>query len=83
MIADLIEPERRPDAYALLRTSHNAGVAVGPAVGGLKRQGLNGVGAARVERRQRLLQGHGDLGSGVLLSKFGEQGGQHQGVAQQ
>lgn len=34
MIADLIEPKRRPDAYALLRTSHNAGVAVGPAVGG-------------------------------------------------
>jgi len=34
MIADLIEPARRPDAYALLRTSHNVGVAVGPAVGG-------------------------------------------------
>lgn len=35
MIADLIEPARRPDAYALLRTSHNAGVAVGPAMGGM------------------------------------------------
>ncbi|MBU0495718.1 MAG: MFS transporter [Chloroflexi bacterium] len=34
MIADLIEPARRPDAYALLRTSHNVGVAVGPAIGG-------------------------------------------------
>jgi MFS family permease len=34
MIADLIEEEKRPSAYALLRMVSNAGVAVGPAVGG-------------------------------------------------
>ncbi|HEX9115902.1 MAG TPA: MFS transporter, partial [Anaerolineae bacterium] len=35
MMADLIRPEKRLDAYALLRLSNNIGVAVGPAVGGL------------------------------------------------
>lgn len=35
MVADLIGPDRRADAYALLRTSNNLGVAVGPAVGGV------------------------------------------------
>jgi MFS family permease len=34
MIADLIEEEKRPGAYALLRMVSNAGVAMGPAVGG-------------------------------------------------
>lgn len=34
MIADLIPPERRPDAYALTRLSHNVGISVGPALGG-------------------------------------------------
>ena len=34
MMADLIPPEKRPDAYALLRMSNNLGVAIGPAVGG-------------------------------------------------
>jgi len=34
MIADLIEEEKRPSAYALLRMVSNAGVAVGPAIGG-------------------------------------------------
>jgi MFS family permease len=34
MVADLVEPERRVDAYALIRTSANVGVAIGPAVGG-------------------------------------------------
>lgn len=34
MVADLIEPERRASAYALLRTSNNLGVAIGPSVGG-------------------------------------------------
>jgi len=34
MVADLIEPERRGGAYALLRMSNNMGVAIGPAVGG-------------------------------------------------
>lgn len=34
MIADLIEPEKRTGAYALLRMVSNAGVAIGPAVGG-------------------------------------------------
>lgn len=34
MVADIIEPERRPGAYALLRMIANLGVAIGPAVGG-------------------------------------------------
>ena len=34
MVADLIEPERRASAYALLRMSNNLGVAIGPSVGG-------------------------------------------------
>ena len=35
MMADLIPAEKRPDAYALLRTSNNLGVALGPAIGGM------------------------------------------------
>jgi MFS family permease len=34
MVADLIEPERRVNAYALLRMGSNLGLALGPAVGG-------------------------------------------------
>jgi MFS family permease len=34
MIADLIEPDKRAGAYALMRMVSNAGVAIGPAVGG-------------------------------------------------
>lgn len=34
MIADLIPAERRPNAYALLRTISNLGYTVGPAIGG-------------------------------------------------
>lgn len=34
VVADLIEPERRPNAYALLRMIVNLGITVGPAVGG-------------------------------------------------
>jgi MFS family permease len=34
MMADLIPAERRADAYSLLRTSNNLGVALGPALGG-------------------------------------------------
>jgi MFS family permease len=34
MVADLIPPERRAEAYALIRMSNNVGVAVGPVVGG-------------------------------------------------
>jgi MFS family permease len=34
MVADLIEPDRRASAYALLRMSNNLGVAIGPSVGG-------------------------------------------------
>jgi MFS family permease len=35
MMADLVPPEKRPDAYALLRLSNNVGVAIGPAIGGV------------------------------------------------
>ncbi len=35
MVADLVEPSKRPDAYALLRVSNNVGIAIGPAVGGV------------------------------------------------
>lgn len=34
MVADLIEPERRAGAYALLRMIANLGIAIGPSVGG-------------------------------------------------
>jgi len=34
MVADLVETERRADAYALMRMIQNLGVAIGPAVGG-------------------------------------------------
>ena len=34
MVADLIPPEDRAGAYALIRMSNNLGVAIGPAVGG-------------------------------------------------
>jgi MFS family permease len=34
MVADLLPPDRRAGAYALIRMSNNVGVAIGPAVGG-------------------------------------------------
>jgi MFS family permease len=34
MVADLIEEEKRAGAYALLRMVSNAGIAIGPAIGG-------------------------------------------------
>jgi len=34
MLADLIPSEKRPDAYALMRLSNNAGISIGPMVGG-------------------------------------------------
>jgi MFS family permease len=34
MVADLVEPERRAGAYALLRMGNNLWIAIGPAVGG-------------------------------------------------
>lgn len=34
MVADLILPEKRPDAYALMRLSNNAGISIGPMLGG-------------------------------------------------
>lgn len=34
MIADIIEPDRRVDAYALMRTGINLGISIGPAIGG-------------------------------------------------
>ncbi len=35
MMADLVPPERRVNAYALLRLSNNLGISIGPAIGGL------------------------------------------------
>jgi MFS family permease len=34
MIADVVPPEQRTEAYALMRMASNTGIAVGPAVGG-------------------------------------------------
>ena len=34
MMADLITPDKRADAYSVMRMSNNAGVAIGPSVGG-------------------------------------------------
>lgn len=35
MLADLIPSENRTDAYALIRLSNNAGISIGPLIGGL------------------------------------------------
>lgn len=34
MMTDLVGPEKRMDAFSLLRTSNNMGIALGPAIGG-------------------------------------------------
>ena len=34
MLADMIAPEKRTNAYAIIRMINNAGIAIGPAVGG-------------------------------------------------
>ena len=34
MLADLIDPEKRTNAYAIIRMVNNAGIAIGPAAGG-------------------------------------------------
>lgn len=34
MLADLIPADKRPDAYALMRLSNNAGISIGPMLGG-------------------------------------------------
>jgi len=34
MVADLIPPDERADAYALLRMANNVGISIGPAIGG-------------------------------------------------
>jgi len=34
MLADLVEPEKRVEAYALVRWSNNLGIAMGPVIGG-------------------------------------------------
>ena len=34
MVSDMITDDRRADAFAILRTSNNAGLAIGPAIGG-------------------------------------------------
>jgi MFS family permease len=34
MLADIIKPERRTSAYAIIRMVNNAGIAIGPAAGG-------------------------------------------------
>jgi MFS family permease len=33
-VADLIKPEKRADAYAIMRLSNNAGISIGPMIGG-------------------------------------------------
>lgn len=34
MVTDLVQPEQRPEAFALIRMSDNLGIAIGPAIGG-------------------------------------------------
>jgi MFS family permease len=34
MVSDLVQPEKRPDAFALMRMCDNVGIAIGPAIGG-------------------------------------------------
>jgi MFS family permease len=40
MVADLVPPEQRAEAFALVRMSFNVGIAIGPAVGGIHRRFL-------------------------------------------
>lgn len=35
MMADMVPPEKRNTAYSILRMTNNAGIAIGPAIGGL------------------------------------------------
>ena len=35
MLADLVPAEQRTDAYAMMRLSANAGIAIGPIIGGV------------------------------------------------
>ncbi|MFM8320976.1 MAG: MFS transporter, partial [Chloroflexota bacterium] len=35
MVADLVEPDRRSDAYSVMRLANNLGISIGPLVGGL------------------------------------------------
>lgn len=35
MMADMVPPERRATAYSILRMTNNAGIAIGPSIGGL------------------------------------------------
>ena len=35
MMADIVPPEKRTTAYSILRMTNNAGIAIGPAIGGL------------------------------------------------
>lgn len=41
MLADVVPPHQRADAYALFRMSDNAGIAIGPALGGFVVAGLS------------------------------------------
>ena len=52
MVSDLVGPEQRPDAFALMRMSDNLGIAIGPAIG----EGFAGRSAvAWIARNQRHL----------------------------
>ncbi len=62
MLADLVPPERRAEAYALLRMSNNVGVAVGPAVGGFLAAASYGIAF--------LFAAAGLAGYGLLLAFF-------------
>jgi MFS family permease len=62
MLADLVEPEKRMDAYALTRMITNAGIAIGPVIGGF---------AAGVSYSLSFLGAAIGLGSfGLLLALF-------------
>ena len=46
MISDLVPPEQRPDAFALMRIADNVGIAIGPAIGGIMVATSYGIGFA-------------------------------------
>lgn len=65
MMADLIPPKKRLDAYSLLRMGHNVGVALGPAIGGFI--------ATRSYSIAFAIAAAGMLGYALLLSIFAKE----------
>lgn len=65
MMADLVPPEKRVDAYSLLRMSNNIGIALGPAIGGFV--------AAASYTAAFIVAAAGLMGYGLLMATLGRE----------